>query len=59
MFRRRPPLKVHDPERFYQDRDAEADRALEKLHTQGEASLTAKERQILEDYSRRMRQKHR
>lgn len=55
-IKNRPKLRVHDP-----DDDAglddEADRLLEKVHRQGEESLTAKERRVLEDYSRRMRQK--
>ena len=64
--RRKPALKVHRPtdvdpprEDVYRQKDEEADRVLEKLHTQGEDSLTASERKTLEDYSRRMRQKHR
>ncbi len=56
---RGPSLKVHDPEAYYRDLYAEADRILDKLHREGEGSLTAKERRILEDYSRHMRQKHR
>ncbi len=55
----RPKLKVHDPEIFYEDLDKEADELLEKIHKYGEESLTADERRKLEDYSRRMRQKHR
>ena len=39
--------------------DAQADEVLEKLHRDGEASLTPRERRVLEDYSRRMQQKHR
>jgi membrane associated rhomboid family serine protease len=64
-FRSGPNLKVHTPaeENFdderYRDLDEEADRILAKLGTQGESSLTAAERRVLEDYSRRMRQKHR
>jgi membrane associated rhomboid family serine protease len=54
---RRPKLKLHNPESTYVNQDAEADRVLAKLHNEGEASLTAKERRVLEDYSRRMRQK--
>lgn len=56
-----PQLKVHDPdpEEHYRDLDEQADHILEKLHRQGEQSLSRQERQILEDYSRRMRQKHR
>ncbi len=36
---------------------AEADRILAKLHAEGAGSLTAKERKILENYSRKMRNK--
>jgi membrane associated rhomboid family serine protease len=53
----RPALKVHDPDQYYEDLDAEADRILDKLHREGEASLTPQEKRTLEDYSRRMRQK--
>ncbi|HEX5106032.1 MAG TPA: rhomboid family intramembrane serine protease [Pirellulaceae bacterium] len=53
----RPALKVHDPEQYYEDLDTEADRILDKLHREGEASLTPQEKRTLEDYSRRMRQK--
>lgn len=61
----RPNLRVHrgqeDPnaEEQYRQLDEEADRILAKLSRDGEASLTDKERRVLEDYSRRMRQKHR
>jgi hypothetical protein len=54
----RPSLRVHDPEAEYEDLDAEGDRVLEKVGREGEASLSARERRILEAYSRRMRQKH-
>jgi len=53
----KPPLKVHDPEHYYEDLDAQADRLLEKVAHDGMNSLTAQERRILEDYSRRTRQK--
>ena len=56
-FKPRPALKVHAPEAEYEDLDAEADRLLEKVHEQGEASLTDREKKILEAYSRRLRQK--
>src|SRR5690606_19701756 len=56
-FKPRPELKVHDPEAFYEDLDAEADRLLAKVHEEGEGSLTPREKKILEDYSRRLRQK--
>ena len=56
-FAPRPPLKVHDPEHYYDDLDAEADRLLEKVAQHGLTSLTNQERRTLEDYSRRTRQK--
>jgi membrane associated rhomboid family serine protease len=56
-FKPQPTLKVHAPETDYEDLDAEADTILEKLHVLGEGSLTAREKKILEDYSRRIRQK--
>ncbi|MFO0869413.1 MAG: rhomboid family intramembrane serine protease [Pirellulales bacterium] len=39
--------------------DAQADAILAKLHQQGDASLTPAEREILEAYSRRLRQRRR
>jgi membrane associated rhomboid family serine protease len=56
-MRPKPPLKVHDPEQYYEDLDDEADRLLQKVSREGMESLTPKERQLLEDYSRRTRQK--
>lgn len=53
----KPNLKVHDPDEYYENLDTEADRILDKLHREGEASLTPQEKRTLEDYSRRMRQK--
>jgi membrane associated rhomboid family serine protease len=54
----RPRLKVHkSSDNADSRRDAEADRVLAKLHSEGEQSLTPRERRTLEDYSRRMRQK--
>ncbi len=55
----RPKLRIHDPDRRYEKQDEEADRILEKVSREGMDSLTSKERRVLEDYSRRMRQKHR
>jgi len=52
-------LRIHEPDQDDSDVDEEGDRLLIKVHREGEASLTAKERRILEAYSRRMRQKHR
>jgi membrane associated rhomboid family serine protease len=55
----RPRLKIHKPSPSHEDLEAERDRLLEKVLQQGEASLTARERKVLEDYSRQMKQKHR
>lgn len=55
----RPKLRVHDPDRKQRSLEAEADEVLAKLHREGEAKLTARERRILEEYSRRMQQKYR
>jgi membrane associated rhomboid family serine protease len=55
----RPNIRVHEPEQEYEDLEEEADRLLAKVGQQGESSLTAKERKVLEEYSRWMRQKHR
>ena len=59
--KRRPKLKLHDPERDdrYRKQDAEADRVLDKVSREGMDSLSSKERRTLEEYSRRMRRKHR
>lgn len=58
---RRTKLKVHAPADERDDPNGqlelEGDRILEKLNTHGEASLTAKERQTLEAYSRQTREK--
>lgn len=56
-----PRLKIHDPEPSTPrdtKQDLKADEILAKIHNEGEESLTRKERKILEDYSRRMKQKH-
>ena len=50
-------LKVYDPEKRAAELDKRADAILEKMHKQGADSLTAKERKILDDYSRRVREK--
>lgn len=57
-FKRQPRLKVHRAEED-QKTDLAADKILEKIRHHGEASLSKKERRIMEDYSRRMREKHR
>lgn len=52
-FRGKPRLKVHKPEEEVEsDMTKEVDRLLEKISSEGEASLTAKERRILETASR-------
>lgn len=55
----KPKVRLYNPEAKYEKLDRQADELLEKVHRDGADSLTAKERQILEDYSRRMQQKHR
>ncbi|MDA7951566.1 MAG: rhomboid family intramembrane serine protease [Pirellulaceae bacterium] len=45
-------------EQEMQLRDAKADKVLEKLAAHGKESLTKEEEKILNDYSRRMQQKH-
>jgi len=53
--RRGPRLRVHDPDRQqHKDRELskEVDRILEKIHRQGEDSLSRKERRTLENASR-------
>jgi membrane associated rhomboid family serine protease len=61
LLKSRPKLRVHDPDSSdkYRDLDEQADRLLDKVHREGEASLTSRERRVLEEYSRRMRQKRR
>jgi membrane associated rhomboid family serine protease len=56
---RKPKLRVHDPESRLAALDEQADAVLDKLHRQGQESLTASERKILEEYSRRMQQRRR
>lgn len=52
---KRPKLRLHDPDKKLAREAAEADRILQKIHDQGESSLTGAERRLLERYSRRMR----
>jgi membrane associated rhomboid family serine protease len=53
MFRWKPKLRIHDPEQDTRDLGKQVDEILEKISQQGEASLTKKERQTLEEASRR------
>ncbi len=52
---RRPSLKVHNPGPSRDSLSSEADQVLDKLHREGESSLTKRERRILEKYSREVR----
>ncbi|QDV61598.1 rhomboid family intramembrane serine protease [Crateriforma conspicua] len=54
---RRMKLKLHDPDRKLAQEAREADRILDKIHRNGEDSLTAAERRTLERYSARQRKK--
>ena len=62
-FRSRPKLRIHDPEDDEEEEDAvpeeEVDRILEKIHREGESSLTRKERRILESASREYQRRRR
>ncbi len=59
-FKKKPPLRVHRPaEPREVDVSEEADAILEKIGRHGQDSLTASERRVLEEYSRRMQQKRR
>lgn len=55
MPRRRPSLRLHDPDKKLAKEEMEADRILEKIHQHGESSLTAAERRFMQRYSRRKR----
>lgn len=59
LSRRETKLRIHRPESSSQPvptkSQAEADRILDKIHRQGQDSLTVKEREFLENYSRQLR----
>ena len=61
-LKRRPRLRIHDPgSEASPKRDnlsVEVDRILEKIHREGENSLTRKERRTMEDASRQYQKKH-
>lgn len=61
LFKRRPKLRVHRPSSGddFEQLEAQADDLLEKVNRDGVDSLTAKERDILERYSRSVRNKRR
>lgn len=54
-FKRRPKLKVHQPDSSQAKEEAEADRILAKISESGMDSLTRAERKTLERHSRRKR----
>ena len=54
---RRAKLKVHDPDRIAAKHERDADAVLDKIHREGEESLTAAERRILQRYSRDQRRR--
>lgn len=56
IAKRRPRLKLHDPERKLAQEEAEADRLLAKIQESGLDSLTSSERKTLERHSRRKRE---
>ncbi len=56
-FGGRSKLRIHDPGRRSADLDRRADLILEKVHQHGADSITSEERRILDDYSRKLRQK--
>ncbi len=58
-FKPRPRLRVHDPDKREEKATQEVDDILRKIQTQGQDSLTKKERRILEEASRRYQDKHR
>lgn len=53
----RPKLSIHNPDRQERELGDEVDRILAKIHRQGEASLTRKERRTLETASRQYQRK--
>ncbi len=57
--KRRPKLRIHDPSREDVELTREVDRILEKIHVQGEESLTRKERRTLETASREYQKRRR
>lgn len=59
-MKRQPDLRVHRPptDNRHEKLATKADEILQKLHQHGEGSLSARERKILEDYSRSIKQKN-
>lgn len=57
MPKSRPKLRIHEPSESDQQLNDKVDKILEKIHREGEASLTAAERRTLEDASRRFQKR--
>lgn len=55
LFSNRAKLKIHDPDAKDEKLKSQADAILEKIHREGESSLTRKERKILDRYSAKIR----
>ena len=55
----KPKLKVHKPSRRDEKLESQADAILQKVHQHGADSISAKERKILDEYSRSVREKRR
>ena len=56
-FSGKPRLKVHKPSRRDAKLESQADEILQKVHLNGADSISAKERKILDEYSRKVREK--
>lgn len=59
LTRRKPALRLHDPEKKLARQEAEVDRILDKIQASGIDSLTSAERKTLERHSRLKRQQKR
>ncbi|NLF09409.1 MAG: rhomboid family intramembrane serine protease [Pirellulaceae bacterium] len=60
VFHPKPRLKIHEPDKPADaDLSDEVDRILAKIHREGEAALTAKERRTLENASREYQRRRR
>lgn len=62
LLKSKPKLSIHDPDEddideAYERESKMADEILDKLHREGEGSLSRKERKILERFSKRVRKK--
>ncbi|MDA0832006.1 MAG: rhomboid family intramembrane serine protease [Planctomycetota bacterium] len=55
--KRRPKVQIYHPESNEQDIDMKVDALLQKIHREGEASLTDDERQILKNASRQYKER--